>query len=399
VAVKVHEFQSKKLLSAFGVPVERGEVIFSKGEVGGAFGRLGAMERYAVKAQVHAGGRGLGRFANGLSGSGVRLVDSKDEAMDLVCAMLGNRLITKQTGPEGAPVSAVYVAEVIEPMGQFYLSIVVDRRAQRPVILASAEGGGNIEDLAEKSPWKIFREHIIPTFGLADFQIRKLAFALGLGEESLLQDFMATLRGMWKLFWEKDASLVEINPLALTAHGRLCAIDAKINFEDNGLFRNEDVRAMRDTTQEDLNEVRASQFGLTYVALGGTIACLTNGAGLAMATMDLLNDYSLDPANFLDLGDNSPQAAITEAVKILLGGPNVRCVVVNVIGGAMRGDVVAESILEALPTAPFHPPLVIRMEGANAEEGRKILRDRIPSAFFADGMSSLGDKVRMAVGR
>jgi succinyl-CoA synthetase beta subunit len=265
--------------------------------------------------------------------------------------------------------------------------------------LASAEGGCNIEDLAERSPKKILREHIIPTFGLEDFQIRKLAFALGIGEEPLLASFSATLRGMWRLFWEKDASLVEINPLALTACGHLCAIDGKINFEDNGLFRHGDVVAMRDSSQEDPKEVRASQLGLNYVALDGTVACLTNGAGLAMATMDMLNAFAIRPANFLDLGDNSPQSSIAEAFRILLEDSNAECILVNIFGGAMRGDMVANGILDALGGKKIPLPLVVRMEGANATEGKSILRSNIPGAIFADGMAALGDGIRQAVGK
>jgi succinyl-CoA synthetase beta subunit len=399
VTVKIHEFQAKKLLAAFSVPVERGETIGNLEEIDLAIGRLGPMERYAVKAQVHAGGRGLGHFANDLDGGGVRIVQSKEEAAYLARRMLGNRLITKQTGPDGAPVSAVYIAEVVEPLRQFYLSILIDRGAQRPVILASADGGGNIEDLAENNPKKILREYIVPTFGLEDFQIRKLAFELNLGEESLLESFSLALRGMWRLFWEKDASLVEINPLALTADGRLCAIDGKINFEDNGLFRHADVRELRDVAQEDPKEVRASQFGLNYVALDGTVACLTNGAGLAMATMDMLNALKIKPANFLDLGDNSPQSAIAEAVRILLDDSQVQCILVNIFGGAMRGDIVAGGILDALGGKKMPLPLVVRIEGANAEEGREILRGAIPEAVFADGMAALGDKIRRAMDR
>ena len=397
--MKIHEFQAKKLLAAFSVPVERGEAIVSLSDIDGAFARLGPMDRYAVKAQVHAGGRGLGHFATGLDGGGVRIVRSRTEAEDLARRMLGNRLITKQTGPAGAPVSAVYVAEVLDPVKQFYLSILIDRSAQRPVILASAEGGGNVEDLAENNPEKILREHIISTFGLEDFQIRKLAFGLGLGGDPLLQSFSATLRGMWRLFWEKDASLVEINPLALTASGRLCAIDGKINFDDNGLFRHEDVKSLRDSAQEDPKEVRASQFGLNYVALDGTVACLTNGAGLAMATMDMLNSISVKPANFLDLGDNSPQSAITEAFRILLDDSNVECILVNIFGGAMRGDMVANGILDALGGKKMPLPLVVRIEGANADDGRSILRGAIGGVVFADTMATVGEKVRQALGK
>ncbi|MDR0340435.1 MAG: ADP-forming succinate--CoA ligase subunit beta [Puniceicoccales bacterium] len=395
--MKVHEYQAKELLALYGVPVERGVTIKARNEIEAALDRLGPMSRYAVKAQVHVGGRGLGRFVDGLEGGGVQLVSDREEVIRLVNRMLGNHLVTKQSGPGGAPVTAVWVAEVIDPLvAQFYVSILLDRKAQRPVMLVSREGGGEIEDLAEKCPEKILREHIHPTFGLEEFQIRKLAFRLGLKEGALMEGFSATLRGMWRILWEKDASLVEINPLVLTAAGRLVAIDGKINFEDNGLFRNEDVRALRDIAQEDPKEVRASQFGLTYVALDGIAACLTNGAGMAMATMDMLNSCGVRPANFLDLGDNSPVEAIREAFRILLSDSHVECLVVNIFGGAMRGTMVAEGILNALAGEKLAKPLVVRMEGAEAEEGRNMLREAIPQAHFAKNLRSLGEMVREA---
>jgi succinyl-CoA synthetase beta subunit len=397
--VKVHEYQAKALLAAYDVPVESGVVIFSPGEIEAALDRLGPQPRYAVKAQIHAGGRGLGHFADGFEGGGVRLVSDRKEAARLAGRMLGNRLITKQNEPHGAPVTAIWIAEVIEPQAQIYVSILIDRAAQRPVLLASRDGGGEIEDLAERSPEKIFREHIHPTFGLEEFQIRKLAFRLGLGEDVQREDFAATLRGMWRILWEKDASLVEINPLALTAAGRLVAIDGKINFEDNGLFRHEDIRALRDVQQEDPKEVWASQFGLTYLALDGTAACLTNGAGLAMATMDMLNAFGVRPANFLDLGDNSPVEAIREAFKILLSDSQVECLLINIFGGAMKGTMVAEGVLGALEGRKLEKPLVVRMEGASAEEGRRMLREAIPQALFAEDLRSLGELVRRATGK
>ncbi|MDR0678641.1 MAG: ADP-forming succinate--CoA ligase subunit beta [Puniceicoccales bacterium] len=396
--MKVHEYQAKALLSAYGVPVERGVAIRSCEEIEAALDRLGPMPRYIVKAQVHVGGRGLGRFRDGFEGGGVQLASGREEVIRLASRMLGNRLITKQSGPEGAPVTAVWVAEVVDPLlAQFYVSVLLDRKAQRPVILTSREGGGEIEDLAEKNPEKIFREYVHPTFGLEEFQIRKLAFRLGLKDDAQREDFSATLKGMWRILWEKDASLVEINPLALTAVGRLMAIDGKINFEDNGLFRHEDVVALRDIAQEDPKEVRSSQFGLTYVALDGTAACLTNGAGMAMATMDMLNSYGVRPANFLDLGDNSPVEAIREAFRILLSDPHIECLLVNIFGGAMRGTMVAEGIFGALDGQKLTKPLVVRMEGAEAEEGRHMLRAAIPQARFAENLRSLGEMAREAI--
>ncbi|MDR3317087.1 MAG: ADP-forming succinate--CoA ligase subunit beta [Puniceicoccales bacterium] len=397
--MKIHEYQAKELLASFSVPVERGVVVRSAEEIGGAMGKLGERARYAVKAQIHSGGRGKGHFSGGLEGGGVQLVSSEKKAVDLARRMLGNRLVTAQNGPDGSLVTAVYIAEVLEPQRQFYLSILIDRAAQRPVVLASRDGGVEIEALAEEHPEKILREHIHPLFGPEAFQARRIAFWLGLKDDVLWEDFQRTLAGIYRIFWEKNASLVEINPLIVTEEGRLCALDAKINFEDNGLPRHEDIRALRDSAQEDEKEVRASEFGLSYIALDGTVGCLTNGAGLAMATMDMLHSYGIRPANFLDLGDNSGVDAIAEAVRILLSDKNARCLLVNIFGGAMRGDLVADGILKALDGKGLSLPLVVRIEGANAELGRKTIAAALPGTVFADDLAAIGYAIKNAYER
>jgi succinyl-CoA synthetase beta subunit len=388
--MKIHEYQAKELLREFGVPVERGVVAHAAGEIDAALNRLGRdLPRYVVKAQVHAGGRGKGHFADGAKG-GVQLVPSAEEAGEWARRMLGNRLITRQSGPEGKPVSAVYIAEAVEAEQEFYLSVLIDRAAQGPVILASAEGGVEIEKLAEEQPEKIYREYVDPMFGLEEFQIRRMAFALGLGDDGLRSQFVSTLKGMYRIFWEKNASLVEINPLVRTADGRLYAIDGKINFEDNGLIYHGDIGAMRDPSQEDPKEVRAAKYNLSYIALDGTVACLTNGAGLAMATMDMLDSFGVRPANFLDLGDNSGVEAVAEAFRILCADGRVRCLLVNIFGGAMRGDMVADGIITALGGQQPEVPLVVRIEGARAEEGKKRLSREIMGTVFADDFADVG---------
>jgi succinyl-CoA synthetase beta subunit len=394
--MKIHEYQAKALLADYGIPVERGVVIRSMGEWDGALKRLGEdLPGYVVKAQIHGGGRGIGHFADGLRG-GVQVVPGKDAAREWTARMLGNRLITGQTGPKGKPVSAVYVGEKVEAKKEFYVSISVDRTRARPVILASSQGGVAIEQLVEECPEKILRREIHPLWGWDRFRSHELAFALGLGKDGMRDQFARLLDGMVRIFWEKDASLVEINPLVWTKTDGLCAVDAKINFDANGLFRQEGVCRLRDWDQEDPREVRAFRWGLSYIALDGTVACLTNGAGLAMATMDLLVDWGVRPANFLDLGDNSEAEAVAEAFRLLLDGEGTQCILVNVFGGAMQGDVVARGMVEALAGKALPVPLVVRLEGARAEEGKKLLEEKVPGTIFAADLAEMGERVRLA---
>jgi len=381
--VKIHEYQAKAVLSRFGVPVPRGEVAFSPAEAAGIVRRLGG-DVSVVKAQIHAGGRG--------KGGGVKVARSIDEAETLAKQIIGMTLITHQTGPEGRKVGRVLIEEGLEIDRELYLSVLVDRAAARPVVIASAAGGMDIEEVAASEPEKILREPIDPGTGVIPFQARKLAFGMGLPPASV-NKFVKVLDAIYKAFIETDASMIEINPLILTKGGDLLALDAKVTFDDNALYRHPDLRDLRDTTEEDPLEVEASKFSLNYIRLDGTIGCMVNGAGLAMATMDIIKLAGGEPANFLDVGGGANAEQIKNAFRILMADRNVKAVLINIFGGILRCDVLAAGVIAAVQELGVPVPIVIRMEGTNVEEGKRMLRESGLNFATADGMGDAAEKV------
>jgi succinyl-CoA synthetase beta subunit len=381
--MKIHEYQAKAILRQYGVATPRGRACFSVEEAVEAARTLGNGP-WVVKAQIHAGGRG--------KGGGVRLARSLEEVRAHASAMLGMRLKTHQTGPEGQTVRRLLVEEGVEIASELYLGMVVDRAAQRVALMACAEGGMEIEEVAERAPEKIHKVLIDPVQGLTQPQADSLARALAIGEASL-DAARATMQGLYRAFDETDASLVEINPLVLTRSGGVVALDAKMNFDDNALFRHPDIAALRDLDEEDPAEVEASRHGLSYIALEGDIGCLVNGAGLAMATMDIIKLYGGSPANFLDVGGGASTEKVTEAFKIMLRNARLKAILVNIFGGIMRCDVIAEGVVAAAREVELSVPLVVRLEGTNVERGREILaRSGLP-IISATGMADAAQKV------
>jgi succinyl-CoA synthetase beta subunit len=381
--VKIHEYQAKSVLARFGVPVPRGEVAFAPAEAAEIARRLGG-NVVVVKAQIHAGGRG--------KGGGVKLAKSPDEAEQIAKQMIGMTLVTHQTGPEGKKVSRVLVEEGLQIDRELYLSILIDRAAALPVVIASAAGGMDIEDVAAKQPEKILREHINRGTGIVPFQSRKLAFGMGL-EAGPAQKLVKLLDALYKAFIETDASLIEINPLILTKSGDLLALDAKVTLDDNALYRHPDVREFRDLSEEDPLEVEASKFSLNYIRLDGNIGCMVNGAGLAMATMDIIKLAGGEPANFLDVGGGANAEQIRNAFKILMSDKNVRAVLINIFGGILRCDVLAEGVIAAVKELGVPVPIVIRMEGTNVDQGKRLLNKSGLNFTTADSMGEAAQKV------
>jgi succinyl-CoA synthetase beta subunit len=381
--VKIHEYQAKAILSRHGVPVPRGEVAFSPAEAGEIARRLGG-DTIVVKAQIHAGGRG--------KGGGVKLVHSSDEAERIAREMIGMTLVTPQTGPEGRTVSRVLVEEGLDIARELYVAVVLDRAEKRPVFMASAEGGMDIEEVAARTPERIVREHVRPGIGLVPFQARKLGFSIGL-EAAQVVKFTKLIGALYEAFRATDASLVEINPLIVTGGGDLLALDAKVNFDDNALYRHPDVRELRDLGEEDPLEIEASKFSLNYIRLNGSIGCMVNGAGLAMATMDIIKLAGGEPANFLDVGGGANAEQIRNAFKILMSDRNVRAVLINIFGGILRCDILAQGVVTAVQELGVRVPIVIRMEGTNVEEGKRILRDSKLNFATADTMGEAADRV------
>jgi len=380
--VKIHEYQAKNLLKKFSVSVPRGEVCFNPQEAAAVAGRLGPPP-YVLKAQVHAGGRG--------KGGGIKVARSLPEVERLAREMIGMTLVTPQTGPEGKVVRRLLVEEGLEIARELYLGVVVDRAVGMPAVMASAEGGVEIEEVARRSPEKILRSHVRPGFGFRPFQARNLAYGLGLGE---VGDKAAKLMlALVRAFEEMDASLAEINPLVVTRKGEILALDAKINFDDNALFRHPEIRELRDVEEEEPLEVEASRHSLNYIKLHGNVGCMVNGAGLAMATMDLIQLAGGAPANFLDVGGGATVEQVTSAFRILLSDGSVRAVLINIFGGIMRCDVVAQGVVEAARQMGAKAPMVVRLEGTNVEEGRRILRDSGLNFTVADGMADAARKV------
>lgn len=398
--MKIHEYQARELLAKFGVPVTASVLAHSGEEAAEAFDRLRrdhGIKMAVVKAQVHAGGRG--------KGGGVKLVKSAEEARAVATHMLSKPLVTPQTGPEGVPVKKVLVAEAVDIAKEYYLGIAVDRSKGCPVLIASSEGGVEIETVAEENPEAILREPIHPTEGLQPYQARKVAYRLGMAGKQVGQatQIMAQLA---KLFLACDASLAEINPLVVTPatethpEGRVLAIDAKMNFDDNGLFRHEDLKALADPAEENPAERRASAHGLSYIKLDGNIGCLVNGAGLAMATMDLIKLHGAEPANFLDVGGSASEEAVTEAFRIILDDPHVEGVLVNIFGGIMKCDIIARAVVSAAEHVGFQVPLVVRLEGTNVEQARQILqraKAQLPTMQVGTDLTDAAKKITTAV--
>ena len=385
--MNIHEYQAKEILRRYKVNVPRGKVANTAAEAEAAAQSLGAGV-CVVKAQVHAGGRG--------KGGGIKLAKSPAEARDIAAKMIGMKLVTHQTGPEGKEVHRVLVEEGCDIGRELYLGMVLDRALGRLTMMASTEGGVEIEEVAERSPDKILREVIDPAIGLQAYQARNLAFALGLPKESI-NKAVAFMTGLYKAFVESDCSLAEINPLVLTKQGDLLALDCKMGFDDNALYRHADVREMRDFAEEDPREVEAAKYDLSYIGLDGNIACMVNGAGLAMATMDIIKFYGGSPANFLDVGGGATTEKVTAAFKILLSDANVKAILVNIFGGIMKCDVVAAGIVAAAKEVKLAVPLVVRLEGTNVDLGKKILSESGLNITPGENMADAAEKVVQAV--
>ncbi len=381
--MKIHEYQAKAILARFGVPIPRGELAFSAQEAGEIARRLGGGVT-VVKAQIHAGGRG--------KAGGVKVVKSPGEAEAVARPLIGRRLVTNQTGPEGQVVSRLLVEEGLAIERELYLSVIIDRSTQKTVLMVSAEGGVDIEEVAAKTPEKIFKEFIEPAVGLSPFQARKLAFALQLRGDQVGKATRMML-ALYQAFVGTDASLLEINPLIVTKTGDLLALDAKMNFDDNALFRHTDIRDLRDLSEEDPLEVEASKFSLNYIRLDGNIGCMVNGAGLAMATMDIIKLAGGMPANFLDVGGGASAEQIRNAFKILMSDKNVKAVLINIFGGILRCDVLAAGVIAAVKELSVSVPIVIRMKGTNVDEGKQMLAESGLNFATADTMSEAAEKV------
>jgi succinyl-CoA synthetase beta subunit len=381
--MKIHEYQAKEVLRRYGVPTPRGTPCFSVEEAVKAADALGG-KLWVVKAQIHAGGRG--------KGGGVRLAKSREELRELAGKILGMQLITHQTGPQGQRVKRLLIEEGADIKKELYLGMVVDRATQRVVLMASSEGGMDIEEVAAGTPEKIHKVFIDPSTGLKDMEADEVARKIGIPQASIAQA-RAVLQALYRAFVETDASLAEINPLILTGEGRVIALDAKINFDDAALFRHPDLAAMRDLDEEDPAEVEASKYDLSYIQLDGNIGCLVNGAGLAMATMDIIKVYGGSPANFLDVGGGATTEKVTEAFKIMLRNSGLKAILVNIFGGIMRCDVIATALVAAAKEVKLAVPLVVRLEGTNVELGKKILADSGLPILSAVNMADAAQKV------
>jgi succinyl-CoA synthetase beta subunit len=390
--MKIHEYQAKTLLAKYGVAVPRGEVASTRDEAQAAAKNLFAAGAagVVVKAQIHAGGRG--------KGGGVKIAKSAGEAGDIAAKMLGMKLVTHQTGPEGRIVKRLLVEETLPIERELYLGIVIDRAAACPVFMASAAGGMEIEQVAATNPEAILKEHIDPAVGFRAFQARKLAFGLGLKAEQIAPAAQL-LSALYKAFEACDASLAEINPFITTTDGRLFALDAKINFDDNALFRHKDLKELRDTDEEAPLEVEASKYGLNYIKLDGNVGCMVNGAGLAMSTMDIIQYAGGSPANFLDVGGGANAEQVTHAFEILLSDKNVKAVLINIFGGILRVDTLAEGVVQAAKSTKISLPIVLRLEGTNVEQGREILKKSGLNFTVAETMKDAAEKVVAAAGK
>ncbi|MEQ8334994.1 ADP-forming succinate--CoA ligase subunit beta [Nisaea sp.] len=394
--MNIHEYQAKQLLAKFGVAVPRGGVAYTPEEAEKVANELGGPV-WVVKSQIHAGGRGAGRFKGNENGAGgVRVVKSVADVKSNAGEMIGATLVTKQTGPAGKEVSRIYVEEGCDIKRELYLSLLVDRDSSRVTVMASTEGGMEIEEVAEATPEKIITIAIDPVTGLQGFHARRIAFALGL-EGDQIKSAVKFLSAMYKAFTDLDAAMVEINPLVITGSGDVIALDAKMGFDDNALFRHKDVAELRDESEEDASELEAAKYELNYVKLDGSIGCMVNGAGLAMATMDIIKLYGSEPANFLDVGGGATKERVTAAFKIILSDPNVEGILVNIFGGIMRCDVIAEGVVAAAKEVSLHVPLVVRLEGTNVDLGKQILADSGLPITSADNLADAAEKIVKAV--
>lgn len=381
--MNLHEYQAKQVFAQYGMPVPNNQVVASGADVAAALEKLSG-DRWVVKAQVHAGGRG--------KAGGVKLLDSASAVEQAVNDMIGTNLVTYQTNEDGQPVNQVLIEEISNIKHELYLGAVIDRASQRVVIMASTEGGMEIEKVAAETPDKILKATINPLTGLQPYQSRELAFGLGL-EADQIKQFARLLDGFAKMFVEKDLSLVEINPLVVTEEGQLICLDGKINIDDNALYRQKDILAMRDETQEDERENRAKEWDLNYISLDGDIGCMVNGAGLAMATMDLIKLCGGEPANFLDVGGGATKERVSEAFKIILSDNNVKGILVNIFGGIVRCDLIAEGIIGAVEEVHVSVPVVVRLEGNNAERGSKLLSDSDVNIIAANDLTDAAEKI------
>jgi len=395
--MNIHEYQAKELLQKFDVATTRGRVASSLDDAEQIARELGDVD-IVVKAQIHAGGRGKGTFKNGFKG-GVHIRRTPDQVRDVALKMLGQILVTHQTGPAGRKVNKLLVAESADIAREIYFAVLLDRATAAPVIVASTEGGVEIEAVAAKSPEKIIREPIDPLAGLQPFQTRKLAKQLSF-EPSQLKSASKLFEGLYRTFVAYDCSMVEVNPLVVTTKGEVLALDAKFNFDDNALYRHPEIAALRDIAEEDPREVEASKHGLNYIGLDGNIACLVNGAGLAMATMDIIKFYGGEPANFLDVGGGATEEQVTEAFKILIADKKVKAILVNIFGGIMKCDIIAQGIINAAKTLKLSVLLVVRLEGANVEAGKKLIADSGLAVITADDLADAAQKaVKAAAGK
>ena len=385
--MKIHEYQAKELFARFGIPVPAGKVVLSVADAGTAYQDLGS-ELCVVKAQIHAGGRG--------KGGGIKLVRSAGEAEAAAAGMLGKPLVTHQTGPQGKVVNTLWIEKGSDIARELYMAMTIDRNAGRAVLMASSEGGVDIEAVAANSPERIFKERIDPALGPSPYQFRKLAFKLGFADE--VQKKAIKLMGqLSKLFHVLDCSIAEINPLIVTKGGEVIALDAKINFDDNALYRHPEIVEYRDLSEEDPKEVEASKFDLSYIALDGNIGCMVNGAGLAMATMDIIKTHGGEPANFLDVGGSATKDQVAAAFKLLISDPNVKAILVNIFGGIAKCDIIAQGVVDAAREVELGIPLVVRLEGTNVEIGRKILEDSDLSLMTASSLDEAAGKAVQAV--
>lgn len=385
--MNLHEYQAKQVFAQYGMPVPNNQVVESVDQVADALAQL-AGDRWVVKAQVHAGGRG--------KAGGVKMLDSAEAVTQTVNDMLGSRLVTYQTNEQGQPVNRILIEEISNIGRELYLGAVIDRASQRVVIMASTEGGMEIEKVAVETPEKILKATINPLTGLQPYQCRELAFGLGLEGEQIKQ-FSVLLTGFAKMFVEKDLSLVEINPLVVSGEGQLICLDGKINIDDNALYRQKEILAMRDVSQEDERENRAKEWDLNYISLDGDIGCMVNGAGLAMATMDLIKLCGGEPANFLDVGGGATKERVSEAFKIILSDANVKGILVNIFGGIVRCDLIAEGIIGAVEEVNVDVPVVVRLEGNNAERGSQLLSESEVNIIAANGLTEAAEKIVAAV--
>ena len=395
--MNIHEYQAKALLRDYGVPVSDGRVVLKAEEAKRAAGEMDG-PLWVVKAQIHAGGRGKGKFKEAEAGEkgGVRLAKSVEEADEMARQMLGRTLVTHQTGPAGKQVNRIYIEDGSDIARELYLALLVDRQTSRVSFVVSTEGGMDIEEVAAHTPEKIVSFSVDPASGLSDWHGRRVAFALGL-EGAQVKQCVKLIKDLYRLFIDKDMEMLEINPLIVTTEGNLKALDAKMGFDGNAIYRHADIAALRDETEEDPKELAASKFDLNYIALDGEIGCMVNGAGLAMATMDIIKLYGAEPANFLDVGGGATKEKVTEAFKIITSDPNVKGILVNIFGGIMRCDIIAEGVIAAVKEVGLKVPLVVRLEGTNVDLGKKIINDSGLNVIAADDLSDAAQKIVKAV--